>query len=225
MLLFVSAGAFACSCIFGETDEQRLERSDLVFTGKVLSIEEKLFDRAYKVRLEVFDIEKGTAAEIVEVETAMDSAACGYNFAQGNTYRVFVIQDEDGRYLTGLCSGNELVEESDKAPKLDLTYADGIIEYNFSAWVPTPCHDIITQEEYFDGTYFIRISAGSDDDFCAQVVTQKNMTGTIYTNNPIGGIVVTYENEIIFNESYEIHVEEEELSPFERFANWFRNLF
>lgn len=94
----------ACSCIRG-TPEQYFNDADVVFTGKVLEIEQN-WDNEFEVKFEVIERQKlsGTDKTVV-VRTALTGAECGYNFQPDVIYVVYALRD-GSRLYTDLCSGN-----------------------------------------------------------------------------------------------------------------------
>ena len=117
---FVLLGAdlcFACSCALSSPRELAANAS-AVFTGTVVKIDERSEPdpyavpedpqpRALPVRVVRFSVEtayKGSVTSEMDVRTAVDSAACGFEFVNGWRYTVFTYET-DGAVWTGLCSG------------------------------------------------------------------------------------------------------------------------
>lgn len=98
--------ASACSCLSPPPPRTALEQSHAVFSGKVLSVE-KDGDFGVAVTIEVASIWKGDLGKKVVVYTANNSAACGFEFKEGDSYLVYASTDEeakDKRLTTGLCT-------------------------------------------------------------------------------------------------------------------------
>ncbi|HSH04534.1 MAG TPA: hypothetical protein VLL52_18635 [Anaerolineae bacterium] len=98
--------AWACSCVEGETVTDAVNRAHLVFAGEVtdeqtLSTLFSSTDTAYAFNVQ--EVWKGEASRNLVIQTAKDSAACGYNFNVGNTYLVYAYEYE-GQLQTNLCS-------------------------------------------------------------------------------------------------------------------------
>ena len=99
--------AHACSCMIIE-QPQAFEQSVSIFEGHVTSVEAPADPHGageVRVVLDVVRTWKGADAEQIEVVTASNSAACGYNFEQGKSYLVYTSAGEaDGPELVSLCS-------------------------------------------------------------------------------------------------------------------------
>ena len=109
ILLVTPQVAAACSCIGYEDAEEgyrvQAQLADVIFQGRVETIET---DEEERTRMSFMSVEKywkGNEDAFVEVHTAMESAACGIDFLIGETYIVFASENEDGDIETGLCSG------------------------------------------------------------------------------------------------------------------------
>ena len=147
--LMVSPAANACSCA-AATDEQLLERSDLVFEGEVvdsglrywrvaLSMLQSVFgvddqedyERRWGIKLE-FSVErswKGDAGEYVDLFTGRGGGDCGYPFEQGTKYLVFASRGKDGELVTSICERPAPIEQaSETIAKLEKlsNRADGV---------------------------------------------------------------------------------------------------
>ena len=114
----------ACSCAYDPnlTEEERLLENyqhahhEIVFVGRV--IKTKLYqpnsieyspDAPVYVTFAVQTVYKGDPAPEFTLSTSGDGGSCGYDFAPGESYLVFVGDDfKDGSWNSGLCSGNEL---------------------------------------------------------------------------------------------------------------------
>ena len=95
--------AYACSCA-PSTPDEHFNDADVVFTGKVLQIEQN-WNREYEVKFEIEQRQKMEDDEkTVIVRTALTDAECGYIFQTGLTYVVYAGLQDD-RLYTDLCSG------------------------------------------------------------------------------------------------------------------------
>ena len=101
LIALVAGLANACSCIPPGTPLEEMEKSDAVFSGKVVTIGQDA--NGYVVTFEVERAWKGVSAPTVRVRTAMDSAACGFPFVRGEKYLVYAY-DSEGSLSAGLCS-------------------------------------------------------------------------------------------------------------------------
>jgi hypothetical protein len=111
LLGFYAQVAQACSCL--ETKSDKKEKADYkrwlkafdgaVFSGKVVKIERIQSSYQMKVTFKVDRYWKGVDGLEATIETAMDGAACGVHYIEGNQY--FVIANRSGEKLsTDLCS-------------------------------------------------------------------------------------------------------------------------
>jgi hypothetical protein len=106
-----AADAAACSCLAPGPPAQEMEKADAVFSGRVAAVEPAeprdgavRFPRM-RVTLELDRVWKGCEeGEEVALWTALDSAACGYEFASGERYLVYAYAADDGSLTTSLCS-------------------------------------------------------------------------------------------------------------------------
>jgi|GEM_PF-1872231 len=101
--------AYACSCAAPPSVHEAVQQSAAVFSGKVISIQEKqglIFSSAdpVTVTLSVKRIWKGEPAQESRVLTALSEASCGYGFQPNKDYLVYAGQDDEGRLVTTLCS-------------------------------------------------------------------------------------------------------------------------
>ncbi|WP_171652592.1 stalk domain-containing protein [Paenibacillus foliorum] len=105
-LLVSGATCYACSCI-SLTLEQKIERAEQIFTGKVVGIwHNKKLDQA-KVEFEVTSIYKGDVPSVTHVFSSTISTKCGISFQFGKSYLVF--KNSDG--TTSFCSGTGAIND------------------------------------------------------------------------------------------------------------------
>ena len=102
--------ARACSCM-KLTPAEGLSSSYAVFTGEVTNIEPNTATKfgGVEITLRVRKVWKGEIGEQVKVHTAGSSAACGYNFAKGESYLVYADRDEADPMRVSLCSRTALI--------------------------------------------------------------------------------------------------------------------
>jgi hypothetical protein len=98
--------AYACSCMGYEDSEQQnaaaYDNADIVIQGSVISAEEVDMSVIYTVSVE--KTWKGYADAHIEIKTANNSAACGILIPTDESTVIF-LNEYDGSYHTGLCSG------------------------------------------------------------------------------------------------------------------------
>ncbi len=115
---FRPAVAEACSCMAPGSPTEELERSSAVFEGVVTGISQREAQGvvlnevprmpAVIVSFNVTRAWKGVQTETVVVETATNSAACGFSFTVGETYVVYA-RSEGGGLMTGICSRTKAI--------------------------------------------------------------------------------------------------------------------
>ncbi len=106
-LIFIQIFPFesrACSCDQPQLPAQAVAVADAVFLAKVISFEEIPAQYERLARLEVIEIWKGRLHEADSVYTALNSAACGYDFQVGETYLIYADKEDGGRWRTHLCT-------------------------------------------------------------------------------------------------------------------------
>jgi len=92
-LLSLSIGlskSYACDCVKPPSVEDELERSQAVFSGKVLEVNE--MNKGYmkkRVLLEVTETWKGISESQVIITTGSGGGDCGYEFQVGEEYLVY----------------------------------------------------------------------------------------------------------------------------------------
>lgn len=105
--------ASACSCLPGDTEQQRYERAQYVFSGDVVSVAvvergraNYIWDDLYDYTVVVGQEYKGDVPATTHVTTAYASSMCGLSLAVGHEYLVFAYGDaSDGEVSSHLCSG------------------------------------------------------------------------------------------------------------------------
>lgn len=110
--------ADACSCLRPPPPKKALAKSAAVFAGKVKSV--KKVGVKHVVEIEIMRTWKGTKGKTVTVETATNSAACGYGFKVGTSYLVYCYAPPKGSKVkvlkTNICTRTKTL----KSAKADL---------------------------------------------------------------------------------------------------------
>lgn len=86
--------AAACSCIAPPPPKKALEKAAAVFSAKVTEVTKS--PKHFAVTFEIASTWKGTEGKTVTVHTALNSAACGYNFEKGKSYLVYCYKTPKG---------------------------------------------------------------------------------------------------------------------------------
>ncbi len=112
-LVSLSSDATACSCIPPRAPLAELSESDFVFAGEVKSITPRSgeYGRMLLVRFKVETKWKGDLNSDIVIETADNSAACGYPFKAGKSYLVYgdIFENVMG---TSICTRTNLLENA-----------------------------------------------------------------------------------------------------------------
>ncbi|MBT2642917.1 hypothetical protein J7I80_11825 [Bacillus sp. ISL-41] len=86
----------ACSCAELPTAEEEMERSDAIFSGKVIEIKEEKV-KGYmtkKVLFEVTNTWKGVDESQVVITTGQGGGDCGFRFIEGQEYLVYAKESD-----------------------------------------------------------------------------------------------------------------------------------
>lgn len=111
------APAHACSCVENLPPPETLERSAVVFAGRVVSL--KLHERQGEVwsgsdpvtvEFEVSSVWKGTEYQTMYLTTARSGATCGFTFVEGEEYLVY----SSNTATVSLCSRTRSISEADE---------------------------------------------------------------------------------------------------------------
>jgi len=156
VLIALPRVAHACSCIQAGPACQAFWKTDAVFDATVESIDravgpelslgqERVSFPEKLVRMTVRQGLKGvTAAGPVDVYTASDAAACGYDFKVGQRYLVFAWKrPADGRWVASLCSATQQYDGTGPA-------ADFVASLNGPATGARVFGSVKTYERHFD---------------------------------------------------------------------------
>ena len=93
-----SQPAYACSCVGPESGKAERARATAVFTGEVTSITDG--DMGYIVEFDVTENWKAAETDTIQINTAGNSAACGYAFEVGRQYLVYAHGEENDLGVT-----------------------------------------------------------------------------------------------------------------------------
>ena len=116
-LFFSFDTLFSCTCTPPVSATEELEKSDAVFTGKVLEVitdtinAENTIFTFYKIKFEISAVWKGVNSEQVVISTSMQASVCGFLFEQGIEYIVYAFND--GTSLsTNICTRTKKLSEA-----------------------------------------------------------------------------------------------------------------
>ncbi|OQR56084.1 cobalamin biosynthesis protein CbiN [Bacillus sp. CDB3] len=104
----LSEKSYACDCTKA-SPEERLQKNDVVFEGKVLEVQEK--EGEMKTLFEVKKIWKGTTSSQIIIYTSFGS--CTFRFAEGGEYLVFSSYRGEEKLETSICSGTQRLDEAE----------------------------------------------------------------------------------------------------------------
>ncbi|MDQ0875424.1 hypothetical protein QFZ77_004083 [Paenibacillus sp. V4I3] len=106
---FTENEVYACSCVGGSITE-KLERSDAVFTGRVIEVGGTKNGDIGKLRKYTFEVNKAWKGQITKNISIYsydgDGASCGYKFKGNESYLVYSYLGNDGELETNFCTGN-----------------------------------------------------------------------------------------------------------------------
>ena len=83
----------ACSCAELPSVEEEFERSQAVFSGKVVDVREKRSIKGYQTKSVLFKVTntwKGVKQSQIIITTGQGGGDCGFNFKEGQEYLVYV---------------------------------------------------------------------------------------------------------------------------------------
>ncbi len=125
-VFFLPNAVFACSCVADISQKDSFNQAKAVFSGTVLSIQDKEgflgvnFSRR-EATIQVGETWKGAVAGAVTVATGRDDGDCGFAFQTGEKYLVYAY-DASGDYQTGLgtniCQRTKLLAQADEDLKM-----------------------------------------------------------------------------------------------------------
>ena len=105
LLATAPRAAVACTCVPPPGPLEALSQSDAVFSGKVLRIytDKGQYGEVHRVQFDVDAYWKGEHGAQLLIETATNSAACGFNFEEGKQYLVYGFL-HDSILRTNICT-------------------------------------------------------------------------------------------------------------------------
>ena len=92
-LLSFPTNASACSCAELPSVEEEFERSQAVFSGRVVDVREKRSIKGYQTKSVLFEVTntwKGVKQSQIIITTGQGGGDCGFNFKEGQEYLVYV---------------------------------------------------------------------------------------------------------------------------------------
>lgn len=112
------AASSACSCEQPPGVEEELSRSDAVFSGKAVLVDEKpvLFSAATRsVVFQVAQVWKGPAHSQIKIKTGQGDGDCGINFSAGQEYLVYAVKSEmygENELTTIICDRTAVLSQA-----------------------------------------------------------------------------------------------------------------
>ncbi|MGK0414870.1 MAG: hypothetical protein ACJA1B_003099 [Polaribacter sp.] len=107
ILLFIlqSTYSFTCTCVHSDFGVKDYTNASYIVKGKVLKV--RIDEENYKkiITFKVKKSHKGKVDKIIEIETALNSAACGVNIKEKDKWLLFVNQ-YNGQKSISLCDKN-----------------------------------------------------------------------------------------------------------------------
>ena len=95
IILFISSfpsNISACSCAELPSVEEEFERSQAVFSGKVVDVREKRSIKGYQTKSVLFEVTntwKGVEQSQIIITTGQGGGDCGFDFKEGQEYLVY----------------------------------------------------------------------------------------------------------------------------------------
>lgn len=108
--LALSDMALACTCAPPPPPAEARDTADSVFSGRVLSVTPGK-NGSLDVEIQVDRSWKNARCGTVVVQTASESAACGFGFEVGKSYLVYA-DIQKGKLSTTLCSRTRAIEDA-----------------------------------------------------------------------------------------------------------------
>lgn len=124
LISFFPINASACSCAEPFSVEKEFERSNAVFSGKVLEIREKKGLKGYMTRSVLFEVTstwKGIQQSQIIIATGLGGGDCGIDFKEEQEYLVYAYESTmygEKKLITTIC---------DRTNKLSASQEDLII--------------------------------------------------------------------------------------------------
>ena len=118
MLAIFGMEAQACDCGAPGKPLAELDKSNSVFQGEVLTLDQEKSDSGHARNLVTFKVEtswKGLADhKKMTVRTATNGAACGFVFKKGEKYVVYANLTSKGELSASLCSRTAALKDADE---------------------------------------------------------------------------------------------------------------
>jgi hypothetical protein len=92
LIAYIPSSANACSCAQPPSVKSELSSSDVVFSGKVISVREKRSLNGYLTKQAIFEVSqtwKGVKQSQIMITTGQGGGDCGINFIEGEDYLVY----------------------------------------------------------------------------------------------------------------------------------------
>ena len=126
LIIFTIDHLKACDCNGTQSIQEELKKSDVVFTGKVISVSPILISKHQRdythvlIKFSINSIIKGDSNKIVEIKTAASTGMCGYPFRKGTEYLVYAtrVKENSKQILwSGLCDRTKSLSEAEEEIK------------------------------------------------------------------------------------------------------------
>ncbi|MBF2734655.1 MAG: hypothetical protein ISN26_00925 [Betaproteobacteria bacterium AqS2] len=133
VFLLAQGAAHACSCVPPSDDLEAdirwaFEHADAVVVAKAVSVERQPQGPDDEIDFEIDITElsaavsfKGDAPAVLRTKITTVCCVCGFSFTEGETYLLFLNEEEDGFYSTHICTRNMLFEDARAAIDIILT--------------------------------------------------------------------------------------------------------
>jgi len=101
--LFFSNAAYSCSCEPpGKIDDQQYNKCDVIFSGKVISIQKKQWMKeiTFEIQMRFKGIQKPSK---ITITTSAQESTCGISPKLGEEWLIFAYREKEG-FQTSLCT-------------------------------------------------------------------------------------------------------------------------
>ncbi|MEN2767878.1 hypothetical protein [Ornithinibacillus xuwenensis] len=111
-ILLIPLPTYACSCVEPQSVQDELERSSVVFRGKVMEMNDVNYSK--KVLFNVKEIWKGFEESQTIIKTGMGGGDCGFEFKTGQEYLVYArgMNEYGDYYSTGICDRTSVIQSA-----------------------------------------------------------------------------------------------------------------
>lgn len=132
-LLLAQGTAQACSCVHPSDDLEEdirwaFDDADAVVVAKAVGVERlpQGPDDEFDLEIEITELNaavsfKGNPPAVLRTKVVTVCCVCGYSFTEGETYLLFLYEEEDGFYSTNICTRNMPFENARAAVDIILT--------------------------------------------------------------------------------------------------------